>query len=495
MDLLRGMVALDCGNSSFRMIYGEYKNNKIESTTIAQFPNYLVKIGEYYYWDFLRIFYDFKMTLKELVVSGRKIDSIGICTWGVDFALFDKDGNMLSNPLGYRNIIGEKELSLLTKEDKKHLFYETGILCDKINSVYMLSGMNKIFPSIMSQADKCLLVPDVFNYFLTGIMVNEPSELSTTQLFSSKTRSINENVCKKFGISPGLFGSIGVHGEKIGNVKCDILEEIGADYDIPVICVPSHDTASAVAAIPVKEKNFGFISSGTWSLIGTELDEPIINDEIINANLTNEVGAFGKITLLKNCPGMFIVNQLKKEFAFYRKQEVTWDEISNLTDHVERDVFIDLDDSAFFNPSSMSDAIWHYLSDTLQVAGEKDWAIIFKAFYESLACCYAATIQDIEKSTGVELEKIYIVGGGTASKVLLNLTSEYLGKSIIVCHGESTSLGNLAVQLKYFYPKISLTEIREIIAKSYETKEIKSNTGEGSDVLIKYKKILKERDR
>lgn len=471
MSDIKTMVALDCGNSSFRIVVGQYKDGKIESKVVNQIPNNMVKIGNYYYWDLLHIFHEFKMSLKEIASKWERIDSIGICTWGVDFALFDKKGNMLSNPLSYRNVIGEQELLKLNEEEKKQMFCETGILCDKINSLYMLSGMKELFPQIVSAADKCLMVPDILNYFLTGKMINEPSELSTTQLMSAKTRKINKNVCDKFGISPDLFCKIGKHGEKIGIVKADILEEIGVTYEIPVICVPSHDTASAVAAIPATEPEFGFISCGTWSLIGTEIDDPICTDEVMESQLTNEVGAFEKITLLKNSAGMFIINQLKKEYDFANGRKASWTEISELAEECNKETIIDLNDSAFFNPMSMSKAVWNNLLLSRQVEGEMKWPILFRTFYESLARCYAVTIENLEKTTGNSFEKIYIVGGGSASRVLLNLTAKYVGKPIVVCYGESTSMGNLAIQLKYFYPELKLTDLRSIISESYKTEE------------------------
>ncbi len=469
MDKEKTMIALDCGNSSFRIVAGWYRDGKIHSEVVSQMPNNMVRIGEYYYWDLLRIFNEFKTVLKGFVSQKGKIDSIGICTWGVDFAFFDREGHMLSNPLSYRNVIGEKQLSRLDDKDEKQMFYETGILCDKINSVYMMAGMKELFPHILSAADKCLMVPDILNYFLTGEMVNEPSELSTTQLVSAKDRKVNPAVCEKFGVDKNIFCRIGKHGEKIGNVRKDILEEIGADYDIPVICVPSHDTASAVAAIPASEENFGFISCGTWSLIGTELKEPICSEEVRSANLTNEVGAFGRITLLKNSAGMFIINQLKKEYDFLCNEKTSWDTISNLAEQCESNAVIDLNDSAFFNPVSMSKALWNYLKQSGQVSGEMRWDILFRTFYDSLARVYADTIRDIEKVTGNKLEKVYIAGGGAASRVLLNLSAHYMKKTIVVCYGESTSIGNLSVQLKYFNKELTLSELRQIIAESYET--------------------------
>lgn len=476
MEKERIMIALDCGNSSFRVVAGKYENGKIESSVLEQIPNGTVKISGHYYWDVLYIFGRFKEVLKKTAKEYR-IESIGVCTWGVDFALFDHEGNMLQNPLCYRNTIGEKFLERLDEKDRRELFKETGILCDKINSVYMLSGMKEIFPSIYEVADKCLMIPDIFNYFLTGEMVNEPSELSTTQLFSAQTQGVSEAACRKMGVSPDLFCRIGVHGQVIGNVRRDILEEIGADYDIPVICVPSHDTASAVAAIPVQEDSFGFISSGTWSLIGTELDQPVCTEAVMDAGLTNEVGAFGKITLLKNSAGMFVVNCLKKEYEFEIGNKVSWDEVSEMAEKCQERAIIDLNDTAFFNPSNMSEAIWERLSETGQVNGEKDWGMLFRTFYESLAAVYAQTICDIERVTSKKLEKIYIVGGGSASRVLLRLISQSIGKPVVVCYGESTSMGSLAVQLIHKNPEFTLQDLRGIIRNSYKTEEIAPERG------------------
>lgn len=477
MEQERTMVALDCGNSSFRTVIGKYRDGKLESRVVGQTANSMIKAGDYYYWDILAIFKEFKLSVKKLVSEGEKIDSIGICTWGVDFALFDKSGAMLANPLCYRNTIGEEYLSRLTEKEKEELFYGTGILCDKINSIYMLLGIKEMFPELFQAADRCLMVPDILNYFLTGKMVNEPSELSTTQLMDVRSGGICAEVCERFGIPGRLFGEIGTHGECIGTVRRDILEEWGVDYDIPVICVPSHDTASAVAAIPAREKEFGFISSGTWSLIGTELEHPACREEILKAGLTNEYGAFGKITLLKNSAGMFVVNSLKKEYEAACGRPAAWDEISELAQSCEARLRIDLNDAAFFNPRSMSEAIWEDLKQSGQAEGELRWDVLFRTFYESLADCYARTIGNIERAAGKKFEKVYIAGGGTSSRILLYLMAEYIGKPIVVCYGESTSMGNLAVQLKYFQPEMDLGAVRELISRSYRTEEIRGESG------------------
>ena len=296
---MKNMIGLDCGNSSFRVLLGKYDGQVITTEVIDQVQNDMIRVGDYFYWDILRIYEGFISSLKKIARKVDRIDSIGICTWGVDFALFDKTGNMIGNPLSYRNDIGEIYLSGLTESQKKEMFQRTGIVCDKINSIYRLAALKELMPDMYSISNKLLMVPDILNYFLTGIMVNEPSELSTTQIMSAKSREICTDICEAFGIPENLFCRLGKHGDKIGLVKQSILEEIGVDYSIPVICVPSHDTASAVVAIPTQEDDYIFISSGTWSLIGTEIEEPIVNEAVLDSALTNEVGAFNKITLLK----------------------------------------------------------------------------------------------------------------------------------------------------------------------------------------------------
>ncbi len=324
------MIALDCGNSSYRVVLGRFENGKLTTQVIGQRPNGMVQVGDYLYWDMLKMYDGFLELLAQALTKVERIDSIGVATWGVDFALYDNRGYMIGNPLSYRNTIGAKHLSMLSDVQQKELFYQTGILCDKINSAYMIKGIMETRPEQFSIADKLLMVPDILNHMLTGVMQNEPSELSTPQLMDARTRTLSKAAAESFGIPESLFCEIGVHGKQIGNLQKHILERLQIDYDIPGICVPSHDTACAIAAIPAQEDDFIYISSGTWSLIGTELDQPIINDEVMNSNLTNEVGAYGKITLLKNSAGMFIIQRLKKEYDQVHQCESTWDGLTSL---------------------------------------------------------------------------------------------------------------------------------------------------------------------
>lgn len=374
MAVNKHMVAFDCGNSSYRVVLGTYDGERITMDVISQVPNEMIEIGGKFYWDFLSIFQNLKRGLQEVARRGIRIDSLGICTWGVDFGLYDADGYLLGAPLSYRNTIGERALARFSPEERRQMFLETGILCDKINSAYMLAGLKEIMPARMKVANKLLMVPDILNYMFTGRMMNEPSELSTTQFMDARTRRVSPSMCRRFGIPESLFCQIGVHGEAIGPLLPSIREELGIDYDIPVVCVPSHDTGAAVFAVPAAEDTFLFVSSGTWSLIGTELDEPVVTQAAMDGNLTNEVGAFGRITLLRNNAGMFINQRLKPEYEAETGSSIGWTEFSRLALEHQGDIpLFDVNDVRFFNPASMSGAIREYLLQSGQVPGEAGW--------------------------------------------------------------------------------------------------------------------------
>ena len=472
MAAKKHMVAFDCGNSSYRVVLGTYDGEKITMEVISQITNEMVEIGGKFYWDFLAIFQNLKRGLREAVRKVDKIDSIGICTWGVDFGLYDADGYLLGAPLSYRKTIGEGALAEFDDEARKQMFLETGILCDKINSAYMLAGMKKLMPERLKAANKLLMVPDILNYMFTGKMLNEPSELSTTQFMDARTRKVSPEMCRRFGIPEDLFCEIGVHGEVIGNVLPAIREELGIDYDIPVVCVPSHDTGAAVFAVPAAEDDFLFISSGTWSLVGTELDEPVVTEEAMHSNLTNEVGAFGRITLLRNNAGMFINQRLKPEYEEQTGGTIGWTEFSELGLQHEGDIpLFDVNDVRFFNPVSMSGAIRAYLRESGQVQGEASWPAIVRSYQASLACSYAQVCASLEKLSGKCFPAIYIAGGGSRNILQNKTVADILGKKVITGSNESTSLGCLAAQLPQQEAGISISEIRGVLRNSIATKE------------------------
>ena len=485
MSDVRNMIAFDCSNSSIRTILGTFDGKQLHARTVTQKPNHIIRVNDLYYWDILGIYKSMLEGLGEAAGQVERIDSIGVCTWGVDFALYTAEGFMLGNPLAYRNSFGAEILDSYSETEKKEHFEETGILCDKINSLYMIKAIQKRFPAAAAAADKLLMIPDIFNYMLTGVMQNEPSELSTSQLLDTATGQISEPVCTKAGISTGLFSKTGTHGKAIGRLLPSVSEQLGIGYEVPVVCVPSHDTAAAVLAIPAEEKDFAFISSGTWALIGSEEDAPVINEQVRRAKLTNELGALGRITLLRNNMGMFIVQRIKNEM----QEELAWDDFYRLSDKYAGHPgqkgatapvpHFDVNDEKFFNPDSMSDTIWNHFveSGQMEAGREKDLGLIIRSFLESLALSYKENIEEIEKIRGKEFTEIYIVGGGLKNHRLNRLTANYTGKTVITGSSESTSYGNLLAQIKYFNPDMTVENLREIIRNSIETELFRPEGG------------------
>ena len=453
------MVAFDCSNSSIRTILGSYDGNRLDIRTLHQEANNVVRMNGIDFWDVPHIYSSMIKGLKKAAAE-TKIDSIGVCTWGVDFALFTENGMMVSNPLAYRNSFGAEILQNISEEDSSGLFRATGVLSDKINSAYMLRAIKDKFPKLYHAGHKLLMIPDIFNYLLTGVMANEKSELSTTQMFDVRRQRISSTALEILDLDGGLFGETVEHGSVIGHVRKDILKQIGAEYEIPVICVPSHDTAAAVLAVPAAEKDFAFISSGTWALIGSEADQPLVTEKVAAAGLTNELGGFGKITLLKNSMGMYIVQRLKDEF----NAGISWDEFYALSDGYEgADVtHFDVNSEELFNPSVMSDAVWNAIGGK----GKKDFGLMIRSFLESLAESYARCISEIEHVRGVEFKKIYVVGGGVKNARLNALTAQYTGKTVAASSSESTSMGNFLTQIKYAEPEKTIDELRKIIMDS-----------------------------
>lgn len=483
-------IACDCGNSAIRVNLCRFDGNQMTCENVLTEENKMVHVNGYHYWDMLRIFDILKAGIA-LAARHEKLDGIGICTWGVDFMLFDENGLMLSNALSYRNTLGEEQLSKLSDDKRAKMFFDTGILCDRINSVYMIEALQERMASLMNIADKLLMVPDILNYFFTGVMENEPSELSTTQLMDVRTQKINEDLCREKGIDKCLFSSIGRHGHKIGNVLPEHLKEMKIDYDIPIICVPSHDTASAVLGVPTTKEEFAFISAGTWALIGADCPKPIITNEVLNARMTNETGAFGRTTLLKNSIGMFIPQQLKKEYEL-QKGRIDWNNFTRLeTKSRQKRLLFDVNDPMFFNPESMSESIWKYLRGMGQINGDINWPDIICATHNSIAASYTVSIGDTSTATGQSYDSVYIVGGGAKNVYINQLFADMSGCDLVACDEECASMGNALAQLSYCMPEFKLQDLKRIALQSLKTNTFTPSNNKQC-MFEKYKTIIKK---
>ena len=469
----RNLLAFDCGNSSIRTILCHYDGESVSSELILQKPNRIIEEDGLFYWDMPEIFSVMKQGLGMAAQKAGRIDSVGICTWGVDFQMADEDGNLLERAFCYRNSIGEEASSDLTADEKREMFYRTGILSDKINSVFMLKGLWKYAPSVMERGRKILLVPDIFVYLFTGVMMNEPSELSTTQMLDVESMTIDVKQCEYAGVSPDIFSEIGVHGRKVGNIKKEVLNELGISYDIPLICVPSHDTACAVLAIPSEEENYLFVSSGTWALIGAQCMKPVINDAVLHASLTNEVGAFGRTTLLRNNAGMFIIQRLKKEYEEETGTEISWSEFTKLANRWDGEpVIFDVNDRRLFNPRNMASAIREMIrekADPGELPEGAVWPMLMASVYGSLGSSFAEVLKQVAACTGDTYERVYIVGGGSRNAVINQRCADQLGLPVYACDMECSSVGNAVSQLAFHFPEMKYEDLRKVIATSLKT--------------------------
>lgn len=465
------LVAFDCGNSSIRTILCHFDGERVTSELVLTEPNEILEENGYYYWDMPRIFATMKKGLSLAAKKADRIDSVGICTWGIDFWLLDEKDKFIGKSLCYRNAIGEEQMSRQTKEEQKKMFFRTGILCDKINTVYMLRGMREHMPSVVERARKILLVPDIFVYLFTGRKMNEPSELSTSQMLKVQDMTISKEQCSYAGVSPFIFSEIGEHGKLVGNIKKEILEEAGITYDIPVVCVPSHDTACAVMAIPSKEEKYLFVSSGTWALIGAQCPSPIVNEKVFSSKLTNEVGAFGRTTLLRNSAGMFIVQRLKAEYEDINGK-ISWDDFTAISEAYEGEIqTFDVNDNCLFNPKSMTEEICRLLHPQ-EAGAEKSprWPEILASAYASLGDSYAEVLKRVQECTQESYEKVFIVGGGAKNSHINQRCADKIEMPVVTCDMECSSVGNAVVQIAYFHPEYSYEHLRKIIADSLQVK-------------------------
>jgi sugar (pentulose or hexulose) kinase len=471
-----------------------FDGHAIRTELLLQEPNDMFLKGGYYYWDIERIFRLLKKGVGMAVAKAPRVHSIGVCTWGIDFALFDDKGIMVAPPLAYRNTIGAEEMDALSEGQLQEMYYRTGILSDKINTVFMLKGMQSRMPEVFSRGRKLLMVPDILGYMFTGRMFNEVSEASTTQLLDTRTMEFSPEQCEALGIDSSLFCPVATHGASLGNILPQIREEIGAAYDIPVVCVPSHDTASAVLAAPTEREAFAFISAGTWALIGLHCNEPLITQRALRAELTNEVGAFGHITLLKNSIGMFLIQRLRADYIADTGENISWGALTDLAEgYGGPPLLFDVNHESLFNPERMDKAIGDLLSGNGglggEPGGEATWAAIMSAAQYSLGASFAMGLGNVADATGEDVKEVIVLGGGARNQRLMQLTADIAGLGVVACDGESTGVGNALAQAAHVCG-LPYADLRRIAAASQQTQTFTPRE-DRSGLLERYQMLIK----
>ena len=433
---------------------------------IHRFPNEPVFLGDKYVWDFPRLLNETKTALKKVVASGTKITSIGIDTWGVDYGLLDKDNNLIGMPMHYRderNYEGVKEVE--KKIDLESLYLRTGISNNTFNTAFQLVGDRLKRNTILENSDSLLFMPDLFAYYLTNEKKNEFTIASTSGLLDMKNRTWDKELINALGIPENIFNDIIEPGETYGYLTDEVMDETGMDK-VPVIAIGGHDTASAVAGTPFKNKGNAFLSSGTWSLLGLEIDSPIISEETFKASLTNEGGVGNKIRLLKNINGTWLLQQLRKNWCEFH-EEIGFPDIIREAKKYEDCTFkVNTNDPRLMNTKNMIKSIKEYCIEHGQ--GEPtELGEIAMAIYNGLTSEYKATIEELEEISGREIPGINVVGGGIQDKFLCELTMKRTGKTLIAGPIEAAVLGNVMIQAIANNEIESIEEGRELIFNAF----------------------------
>lgn len=463
-------LALDLGAGSGRAIVGTIENGRIRTEELHRFDNTPVRQGGHVYWNILSLFDNIKKGIGIAAKKGYTLRGIAVDTWGVDFGLTDAAGNMLANPITYRDSrtfgISDKVLDHITKE---YLYERTGIQQMEINTLFQLYSLKRSGEPYFSIADKLLFIPDLINYFLTGKQYNEYTIASTSQLVNAQTKQWEYTIFEKLGIPVRLAGTIIKPGTIIGDLLPEIAEETGVK-NVPVFAVGSHDTASATAAIPGDERHRAFLSSGTWSLLGIETDEPILTKEASENDFTNEGGVNDKILFMRNCTGLWLLQRFMEEYEKENGEKISYDHLlKKCTETTEFRSIVNSDDPAFSNPVSMTNAIREYCARTDQPIPQTPGEIV-RCILESLALKYRFVMNKLKECSGREINELHIVGGGSQNELLNQFTADSLNVTVVTGLTESTALGNIIRQAVSDNRIRDIEEGRQIIRNSFSFK-------------------------
>jgi len=459
------VLAFDYGASSGRAILGEYDGKRIALSEVHRFTNDPVTLNETLYWDFLRLIHEMKQGMIKAKLAGG-FDSLAVDTWGVDFGLLDGQGNLLENPVHYRDRrTGGMIEKCFAKIDKDRFYDITGIQFMELNTVFQLAALNEQRPELLERADKMLLMPDLFHYALTGEKHAEYSIASTTQMLDARKGEWSREILDKLQIPDRILPAVIPSGTVVGKVQPSICSELGLTNTPEVIAVAGHDTQCAMASVPTAYEHFIFISCGTWSLFGTELEQPIINEDSYRLNMANEGGYEHRTSFLKNIIGLWLIQESRRQWL-REGREYSFGELEQMAQKaIPHRCFIDPDAPEFVPSGNIPRRIQEYCERTNQHIPRTEGEIV-RCINESLALKYASAKDEIEICTERKYSVIHMIGGGIQSQMLCRLTAEACGCKVIAGPVEATVYGNIALQLLAAGEIGSLKEARSIIAAS-----------------------------
>lgn len=457
-------LAVDIGASSGRHMLASMVDGRMKLEEIYRFPNGMDNVDGTLCWDVGRLFTEIKNGLKKCKELGKIPSFMGIDTWAVDYVLLDKEDKVLGGTVGYRdsrtNGMDEKVYETISLSA---LYARTGIQKQIFNTIYQLMAVKQSHPEYLEQAESMLMIPDYFDSLLTGVKKMEYTNATSTQLVDPKTNDWDYELIGMLGYNSKMFRPVSMPGTVVGNFTKEIQEEVG--FDCTVVLPATHDTGSAVLAVPTNDDNAIYISSGTWSLMGIERKEADCSMASMQANFTNEGGYEHRFRFLKNIMGLWMIQSVKKEF----EEDLSFAEICERASKENIASIVDCNDDCFFAPQSMIKAVQDFCTNTNQqvpqTVGE-----ISAVVYNSLAYCYGETVKEIEAITGNTYDTIYVVGGGANAGYLNELTAKYTGKKVSAGPTEATAIGNIAVQMLQDGVFADLPAARTCIGKSFDIK-------------------------
>lgn len=488
MNNKKYFFAVDLGATSGRTIIGSLADDKFDLEELTRFDNNLIETGGHFYWDIYALYNEVIKGLKLVAQRGIAIQSIGIDTWGCDFVYVGKDGGILRNPMAYRDphTFGMMEKYFDEKISKEKVYEKTGIQFMNFNSLFQIYAMRKANNVALENAEKILFIPDALSYMLTGNAICEYTVASTSQILNPVTSDLDSELVESLGLKRSQFGEMTAPATIIGTLTEEVQKMTGLDA-IPVIAVAGHDTASAVAAVPAKDEQFAYLSSGTWSLMGIETPRAIINEHSYELNFTNEGGIEGTTRFLKNICGMWIYERCRKEW----KDQATANQADQaslahgalIEEVMKQPAFqsiINPDDAVFANPSSMVDAIQQYCEKTGQYV-PKTHGEICRCIFESLALRYRQIFTWLKEFADFDIHVLHIIGGGSLNAYLNQFTANSCGVTVLAGPQEGTAIGNILLQAKASGHVKDIWDMRRIIANSLDLKKFEPQDKEAWD--------------
>jgi sugar (pentulose or hexulose) kinase len=488
----RNLLAFDLGAESGRALLGRFDGKRLTLEEKHRFANPNGRLNGHLHWNFLAQWEELKAGLRKSSAGGTTIDAIGVDTWGVDFGFLDRNGDLLTNPYMYRDAQTDGMLEkAFAKVPRAQIFEATGIQFMQLNSLYQVMALAERKSPLLEMAQTMLFVPDLFNYFFTGEKAAEFSIATTSQMYDPRRRAWATGMLEKLGLPTHFLPKIVPSGTRLGNLRTDVAEECGASRAIPVIAPGCHDTASAVAAVPASGTDWCYISSGTWSLMGVEIPQPIINEKSLALNYTNEGGVAGDIRFLKNIMGLWLVQECRRQWL-KDGQEFNYAQLTQMAGAARPfAALIDPDHKPFLSPGQMPQKIAEFCAKTGQSAPASTGEVV-RTCLESLALTYRKTIEGLEQVLGRKIGVIHIVGGGTQNELLNQMTADACNRPVVAGPVEATAIGNMLVTAIALGDIANLEQGRCVVRDSFDVKRYEpKNSQAWDDAFGRYQKVLR----